>query len=174
MYCVNHPDTETYLRCNRCGKPICIRCAVRTPVGYRCKDCLRNQQQAHFQPAKSGRFAAAGTIASLLAIVTGWLVPNLGWPTLILAPIAGLLVVNVMLRILGSKRTESVGKVIYPAIVIGVVPGMALMLADFLLDPASKPTILFYLTRGVAVLPWVFVYLLEAVGIAYFFLRNKQ
>ena len=35
LTCANHPDRETLLRCNKCGKPICISCAVRTPVGYR-------------------------------------------------------------------------------------------------------------------------------------------
>src|SRR5688572_1664775 len=34
LYCVNHPDTETLLRWNRCERPICLRCAVLTDVGY--------------------------------------------------------------------------------------------------------------------------------------------
>jgi hypothetical protein len=37
--CSYHPDVETMLRCSRCGKPICPRCGVRTPVGLRCPDC---------------------------------------------------------------------------------------------------------------------------------------
>ena len=35
-YCANHPTVETTLRCNKCGKPICAKCAIRTPTGYRC------------------------------------------------------------------------------------------------------------------------------------------
>ena len=27
LYCVNHPNTPTTLRCSRCEKPICLRCA---------------------------------------------------------------------------------------------------------------------------------------------------
>ncbi len=42
-YCANHPGVETSLRCNKCGKPICAKCAVRTPTGYRCKECVRGQ-----------------------------------------------------------------------------------------------------------------------------------
>jgi hypothetical protein len=38
-YCARHPETETYLRCGRCGTPICPRCLVQTPVGARCPDC---------------------------------------------------------------------------------------------------------------------------------------
>ena len=33
LCCVNHPNKETYLRCNKCGQPICTKCAVGTPVG---------------------------------------------------------------------------------------------------------------------------------------------
>lgn len=37
--CSYHPDVMTGLRCSRCGKPICAKCGVRTPVGMRCPDC---------------------------------------------------------------------------------------------------------------------------------------
>ena len=33
LYCANHPTIATSLRCNRCNKPICHKCAVLTPVG---------------------------------------------------------------------------------------------------------------------------------------------
>ncbi|MCJ7491586.1 MAG: hypothetical protein MUP15_05490 [Dehalococcoidia bacterium] len=39
MQCATHPDVETELACGRCGKPICPRCLVQTPVGARCRDC---------------------------------------------------------------------------------------------------------------------------------------
>lgn len=38
-YCAEHPETQTGLRCGRCNKPICPRCMVETPVGYRCRQC---------------------------------------------------------------------------------------------------------------------------------------
>jgi hypothetical protein len=39
LFCANHPNVPTSLRCSRCGKPICARCRVATPVGYRCYEC---------------------------------------------------------------------------------------------------------------------------------------
>jgi|SRR5690242_4141900 len=39
LYCANHPNVPTVLRCGRCEKPICARCRVATPVGYRCIEC---------------------------------------------------------------------------------------------------------------------------------------
>ncbi len=44
-YCANHPTVETTLRCNRCDKPICPKCAVKSPVGYRCRECVKSQQK---------------------------------------------------------------------------------------------------------------------------------
>src|SRR5438477_9988324 len=43
LYCANHPNEETYVRCSRCEKPICTRCRVMTPVGFRCYDCANLQ-----------------------------------------------------------------------------------------------------------------------------------
>jgi hypothetical protein len=39
LYCANHPTVPTVLRCARCEKPICARCRISTPVGYRCLQC---------------------------------------------------------------------------------------------------------------------------------------
>lgn len=39
MQCATHPDIETELACSRCGKAICPRCMVQTPVGARCSTC---------------------------------------------------------------------------------------------------------------------------------------
>ena len=38
-------DGTPVLRCNRCGKPITPETAVLTPTGYRCQDCIRQQQK---------------------------------------------------------------------------------------------------------------------------------
>ena len=44
MQCTFHPNTETLLRCSKCEKPICNRCAIQTPVGARCPECARVQR----------------------------------------------------------------------------------------------------------------------------------
>ena len=41
MKCATHPSVETNLRCGKCGKPICPKCMVQTPVGARCPDCAK-------------------------------------------------------------------------------------------------------------------------------------
>ena len=44
MECTFHPQTETFLRCSKCERPICGTCAITTPVGARCPECARVQR----------------------------------------------------------------------------------------------------------------------------------
>ena len=88
LVCANHPQVATSLRCNKCGKPICARCAMRTPVGYRCKDCVRGQQQI-FETAFWYDYVLAAVIAAPLAAIAGVLVMSLGFFVFFLAPVAG-------------------------------------------------------------------------------------
>jgi membrane associated rhomboid family serine protease len=39
-YCYGHPDTPTKLRCSRCERPICGRCAIPASVGQHCPECV--------------------------------------------------------------------------------------------------------------------------------------
>ncbi len=70
LRCANHPDRETMLRCNKCDKPICVRCAVRTPVGYRCRECVNQQQAIYFNSQPADPLIAAG-VAGALGVVLG-------------------------------------------------------------------------------------------------------
>ena len=67
MYCTNHPDTETLLRCNKCGKPICLKCAVLTEVGYRCKECIREQQNVFYNAMTGDNWIAFAVAASVFS-----------------------------------------------------------------------------------------------------------
>lgn len=69
VYCANHPTVETLLRCNKCSKPICLKCAVQTPVGYRCRECVRQQQDVYFNAADWDNIIAFGVgfLITLLA-----------------------------------------------------------------------------------------------------------
>ena len=49
LACYRHPNRPTSLRCYTCGKPICTQCAVKTPVGYRCPDCVRDLENTFFE-----------------------------------------------------------------------------------------------------------------------------
>jgi membrane associated rhomboid family serine protease len=40
-HCYRHPDRESYVLCQRCGRTICPECRTEAPVGFHCPECLR-------------------------------------------------------------------------------------------------------------------------------------
>lgn len=88
LFCANHPNRETTLRCNRCEKPICAQCAVQTPVGYRCKDCVRGQQKV-FDNSKTIDYPIAAIVSMAGVGIATAVLDFLGFWGLFVAPIVG-------------------------------------------------------------------------------------
>ena len=95
LYCYNHPNRETQLRCNRCNRPICAECAVLTETGYRCKECVRGQQKI-FVTAQWIDYPVAAVIAAVLSYVGSLIVGYLGFFTIFVAPIVGVVIAEVV------------------------------------------------------------------------------
>ena len=70
MKCAYHPDVETNLRCGKCGKPICPRCMVQTPVGARCPDCARLHKLPTYS-VSTGYYLKAIGVGLGMAVVCG-------------------------------------------------------------------------------------------------------
>ncbi|MCS7011633.1 MAG: hypothetical protein N2049_07645 [Anaerolineales bacterium] len=73
LYCANHPKVESGLRCKNCGKPICAKCAVLTPTGYSCKECLRSLTK-RFETAQWYDYILGPATAFLLSSLTSLLI----------------------------------------------------------------------------------------------------
>ncbi len=43
-YCYRHPDRQSYVLCQRCGRTICPECQTPAPVGVICPECMRQQR----------------------------------------------------------------------------------------------------------------------------------
>jgi hypothetical protein len=127
LYCANHPNVETMLRCNRCGKPICTRCAVQTPVGYRCKQCV-GQQQAVFYSGGAGDYVIGGVIALLLGGLAGFLMSLLGawFFALILGPTVGIGIAEVVRLAVRKRRSRYLWTAVGVGIVVGSLPALLL------------------------------------------------
>ena len=76
-YCYAHPTRETSLRCKRCDRYICTSCAVSTPTGYICKECMRERQKS-FDTAVWYDFVSGFAIAGLISGLASFLVTLIG------------------------------------------------------------------------------------------------
>lgn len=121
MTCANHPNRETSLRCNRCDKPICPQCAKHTPVGYRCRECLRGQQKA-FDTARQIDYPLAAVISAIGAGVAMYLLGFLSWWGLFIAPVVGGGLADIIRSVVGRRRSRSLPTVAVVGGAIGTLP----------------------------------------------------
>lgn len=118
MYCANHPDVETTLRCNRCEKPICPKCAVLTPTGYKCRECVRGQQKV-FNTAIWYDYPVAFITASLLSFLGSLATSFIGFFILFVAPIFGGVIAEVVRLVVHRRRSRLLTRTIIVATAIG-------------------------------------------------------
>ena len=121
LRCATHPDRETTLRCNRCEKLICTKCAVLTPVGYRCKECVRGQQSV-FETAQPLDFVVAAFISAVGAGVCVAVLNILGFWGFFVAPVAGGALAEVVRVATRRRRAQRLPLVAALAGAVGVLP----------------------------------------------------
>ncbi|MHB1173194.1 MAG: rhomboid family intramembrane serine protease [Lacisediminihabitans sp.] len=44
-YCYRHPDRQSFVLCQRCGRTICPQCQTQAAVGVHCPECTREARQ---------------------------------------------------------------------------------------------------------------------------------
>jgi len=118
MYCANHPQRETSLRCNRCEKPICPQCAILTPTGYRCRECVRGQQKT-FNTAAWYDYPLALFTAGMISYLGSLITSFIGFFTLIAAPFVGIGVAEAVRFVIHRRRAPG----LYTAALIGTIIG---------------------------------------------------
>ncbi|HMR65987.1 MAG TPA: B-box zinc finger protein [Anaerolineae bacterium] len=135
LSCYRHPIEPTGLRCNSCGQPICAKCAKRTPVGYRCPACIR-QQQDKFYTGMAWDYLIAVVVALPLALVTiagiGFLVFELGFISIFLtilgARLAGGFIADAVHWAVQRRRSRYLGYVVAGSLVAAAIPFLILSL----------------------------------------------
>jgi hypothetical protein len=121
--CANHPNEQTFVRCGRCDKPICVRCMVDTPVGKKCRPCAQNR--THLEESTGGQVAVAFLAGTAVALPAGCILQQ--FPTiLILAAPYGWLVAEVARRAGQRSRSLAMQAAAGAAALIGALLGASL------------------------------------------------
>ena len=163
------PDQEITLRCNKCGRPISPREAVQTPTGYRCPECVRNQQKI-FDTSKPLDYILGFVIALFLSTIGSFIVRNIGFFTILLAPVAGVAIAEAVRFMIKKRRSDRLFKVVTIAIILGGLPLILLIGSNFILDLSAGSLNFFSLLP----LGYQVLYLVLAVPSAYYRLSGKR
>jgi hypothetical protein len=128
LYCYVHPTRETSLRCNNCDRPICAQCAVRTPTGYRCRECVKGQQKT-FDTAEWYDYLSGFVVAALLSGVAAFLVTLIGgigfFGFIIIflgSPTAGVAIAESVRAVTRKRRSRSLFMTVAAGVVVGALP----------------------------------------------------
>ncbi len=127
--CYRHPQTETSLRCTRCDRYICPKCANRTPVGYICPECLRAQENRFFTGG-IGDYGLAVIIALPLSLLVAFIfssfIARIGFFTLLIslfgAPFAGGIIAEAVRWGVQKRRSRYLGRIVAGCLVVSVAP----------------------------------------------------
>ncbi len=163
LYCANHPNRRTHLRCNRCGKPICSSCANPTPVGYRCPECIREQEDVYYT-ATPLDYLVTALVALPLSLVIGWLATLIvssafGFFLIFLGAFSGSLVGRIAFRAAGRRRGRGMPQLVVACLIIGgVLPALGFVGAALFGHVSLR-------------LIFLGIYLVTAAGSAYYQMR---
>lgn len=125
-YCAVHPERETGLRCNKCDRYMCGACAVATPVGYRCKQCVRQTEDRYFTGTQSD-YLVAFAVATALSAIGGAIVNWIGFILLVIfiaIPVGGL-IAETTFRAINRRRGRNTAQVAAAGVVVGGLLGGA-------------------------------------------------
>jgi hypothetical protein len=175
IYCANHPNTETLLHCYRCGKPICVKCATRTPVGLICKECLNNQQ-AGFYTVTSVDYVIAAIAGGVVSIAGGAIAVLIGFFLfeIFYAPFAGGIIAEVIRYAIHRHRGRYIWLIGCAMVIVGGMIGAGLFpllglvgRGGLLFALFALPTLAFRAMFNIGFL----IYIVLAVGTVYARLR---
>lgn len=150
LYCKNHPNTETLLRCNKCNEPICVKCSVQTSVGYRCKECIRTVQNNYFNAESMDYpivFLVSMLITAVISPIAAQFLGRLGLFFVIIIMMligsgAGSLLAQVVRRAVGNRRGRYLRQFMLAGVVVGLLLGALLGLL-FGVWVLNLPTLIF-------------------------------
>jgi hypothetical protein len=149
LYCKNHPSIETNLRCNNCSEPICAKCAILTPTGYRCPVCVPNQQNV-FDTTPWFDYPIAFIVITILSFLCALLISfisnfGLGFFSIFLSPLLGIALATVARAITGKRRSKR----LFILTAAAAATGSALFIVGMFIGARGIPAPLALLWQGI-------------------------
>jgi hypothetical protein len=131
LYCYRHPRSETYVRCGRCDQPICPKCAVQGPVGFRCRQCglVKNASIRDFSPRQ---LALGVGVTFGGGALLGYFGGQIGFFSIFLSFFAGSFIAEGAVRFTGLKRGPVMRTIVYGGLLAGFLLGAAFQVMSFL------------------------------------------
>lgn len=108
---------------------MCSQCAVLTPVGYRCKECVKGIQDNYYTASQADYTLIFGVCAALTA-VAGGIVAAIGLPLLfaiILALPLGGAIAEAGLRLTSRRRGRQSATIAAAGTVVGGIAGAVIL-----------------------------------------------
>jgi hypothetical protein len=122
---------STGLRCYRTGVPICMKCAIRTPVGYISPEAHKQQADKYYNINPADYLIAASVALAATLLIGFPLMIFLGriWFLMFfIAPAVGGAIGEVTVRAIGNRRGRYLRQVVGGAIIFGVLGLMMISL----------------------------------------------
>ena len=157
LTCANHPDVETRLRCKKCEKPICPKCAVHTPTGYQCRECIRSRQKI-FETSLPQDYVIGFITAVILSALGSFLISLLGsiipffgiFIAFIAAPSIGVGIAEAVRAVTGRRRSPNLYRLIFAGIILGALPMAVLALLSLNIFGIIFQAIYFFISAPTA------------------------
>lgn len=116
--CTFHPSVETDVSCVQCGRYMCPKDFVSTPVGYKCKECARQLPSAR-RTVKPKQLVLAALVAVAVGIGGALLVRLLGYGFVLIPVIFGMLTGEAARRASGGHRETVIAMTAGAGVLIG-------------------------------------------------------
>ncbi len=165
----NSDENVITLRCNRCGKPITPSEAVLTPTGYRCQECVRQQQKV-FDTSQPLDYVWGILIAAVISFGASILASFIGFFTFLLAPAAGVAVAEIVRFATKKRRSKRLFRLVSAGMILGSIPLILFNLLRFFSQLSAGAFSLYSLLP----LGYQVLYLVLAVPSAYYRLSGSR
>jgi hypothetical protein len=134
------------------------------PTGYRCRECVQNQQRV-FDTAEWADYPLAIAVAAVLSFLGSLIVSYIGFFTIFVAPIAGMIIAEAVRFVIKRRRSKNLFLAATIAAVVGSLPNLLISLASSLFGAGGF---------GLSLLPlvWQGLYTFTVATAVYYRLRG--